>query len=63
MNGTFFQSPGYPSTFDRSQILFTRYKFSLQSRKSLQILETGEFGFIVQFTLSPNSDQIQNWEC
>ena len=25
INGTFFQSPGYPSTFDRSQILFTRW--------------------------------------
>ena len=52
INGTFFQSPGYPSTFDRSQILFTRYKFSLQSRKSLQILETGVWIYDPIYTFS-----------
>ena len=29
INGTFFQSPGYPSTFDRSQI-FTFYAVLIQ---------------------------------
>ena len=45
MNGTFFQSPGYPSTFDRSQI-FTFYATLL-----IQI----------QFTVSAVSSDFRDW--